>query len=311
MSTSQYNFVKTLGEGAFGEVLLLEDKSNPNVKVAMKRVVPKDREALEMLKSECLVLKALTIIGHVNVIKIFGMKTDYTTFCIYLEYVDGGELFEKISAEMSLEKVKFYFRQLVDGLFFLHENSVVHRDIKPENLLLTKSDTLKLVDFGFATFYRNENGEEKMLTQKCGTKIYIAPELYKNDPYRGSPVDVWSAGVVLAEMLIGMPPWENATDASFHYFLWITNCYEDKEPWKTMDADTITFLRKILTDDVEARATIQQVKEDPWLAVEEKATPSLKRKAIENERSTGDEQVESCKTEKRQRLEISSETSSE
>ncbi|EGT38796.1 hypothetical protein CAEBREN_04698 [Caenorhabditis brenneri] len=99
--------------------------------------------------------------------------------------------------------------------------------------------------------------------------------------------------------------------ASFHYSLWITNCYEDKEPWNTMDADTITFLRMILTDDVEARATIQQVKDDPWLAVEEEATSSLKRKAIENERSTDDEQVESCTTEKRQRLEISSETSSE
>ncbi|EGT38756.1 hypothetical protein CAEBREN_20299 [Caenorhabditis brenneri] len=72
-----------------------------------------------------------------------------------------------------------------------------------------------------------------------------------------------------------------------------------------MEEDTITFLRKILTDDVEARATIQQVKEDPWLAVEEEATSSLKRKTIENERSTDDEQVE--KMAKRQRLETSSE----
>ncbi|CAL2028926.1 unnamed protein product [Caenorhabditis brenneri] len=311
MSTSQYNFVKTLGKGTFGEVLLLEDKSNPNVKVAMKKVVPKDREDLELIRSECFVLKALTIIGHVNVIKIFGMKIDYTTVCIYLEYVDGGELLKKILNGMNLGKAKFYFRQLVDGLFFLHENGVVHRDIKPENLLLTKSDTLKLVDFGFATFYRNENGEEKMLTNKCGTKEYIAPELYKKGPYRGPPVDVWSAGVVLAEMLIGVPPWESATDASYDYLQWITDCYEDEEPWRSIDEDSITFLRKILTNDVQARATIQQVKEDPWLAVEEESTPLLKRKTIENESSTDDEQVESSRTEKRQRLEISSEISSE
>ncbi|EGT41090.1 hypothetical protein CAEBREN_09701 [Caenorhabditis brenneri] len=93
--------------------------------------------------------------------------------------------------------------------------------------------------------------------------------------------------------------------ASYDYLQWITDCYEDEEPWRNMDEDTITFLRKILTDDVEARATIQQVKEDPWLAVEEEATSSLKRKAIENERSTDDEQLESMA--KRQRLEMSSE----
>ncbi|CAL2028902.1 unnamed protein product [Caenorhabditis brenneri] len=307
----QYNFVKVLGVGAFGEVVLLEKKTDPNAKVATKKMVPQSRMAMEVIKNECLVLKALTIIGHDNVIKIFGMQADYTTFWMHMEYVDGGELFDKISDGLSLEKAKFYFRQLVDGLFFLHENGVVHRDIKPENLLLTKSDTLKIADFGLSAFYRNENGEEKMLTQKCGTKEYIAPEVFENTSYRGPPVDVWSAGIILAVMVTGVQLWESATDASFHYLLWITNCYEDKEPWRNMDEDTIKFLRKILIEDIEARPTIQQVKEDPWLAVEEEATKSLKRKAIENESSSNDEQVESCATEKRQRLEISSETSSE
>ncbi|CAL2028924.1 unnamed protein product [Caenorhabditis brenneri] len=129
----------------------------------------------------------------------------------------------------------------------------------------------------------------------------MAPELFTNNPYRGPPVDVWSAGVVLAEMLIGRLPWENATDASYPYFLWITHCCDDEEPWRSMDEDTISFLHMILTDDVEARATIQQVKEDPWLALEEETTPSLKRKTIENESSSNDQQVESMA--KRQRLE--------
>ncbi|CAL2028928.1 unnamed protein product [Caenorhabditis brenneri] len=307
MSTtpSTFNFVQILGNGAYGEVILLEKKTNPNVKVAMKKIVPKDKIDLKLLKNEYLVLQALTKIGHVNVIRMYGMETDNITFSMYLEYINGGNLHKKISAEMSLEKVKFYFRQLVDGLFFLHENSVVHRDIKPENLLLTKSDTLKIADFGFANSYRNEDGEERMLTTNCGTKLFMAPEVFTNNPYRGPPVDVWSAGVVLAEMLIGVPPWDSATDASYPYLLWITNAFDDEDPWRSMDEDTITFLRKILTDDVEARATIQQIKEDPWLAVEEEAAPSVKRNAIENESSTDDQKVESVA--KRQRLETSSE----
>ncbi|EGT38797.1 hypothetical protein CAEBREN_02744 [Caenorhabditis brenneri] len=299
---TEYNIVKTLGEGAYGQVILVEKRENPNKKIALKKIVPKDERTLEMINSEVLVLQALKKVGrHQNVIKMFGMKTDNIKYCISMEYVDGGELFRKISAEMSLAKVKFYFRQLVDGLSFLHENGVVHRDIKPENLLLTKSDILKIADFGFATFYRKENGEEEMFTLQCGTNFFMAPELFTNNPYRGPPVDVWSAGVVLAEMLIGRLPWENATDASYPYLLWITNACDDDEPWKYMDEDTIIFLRTILTDDVEARATIQQVKDDPWLALEEEATPSLKRKAIETESSSNDQQVE--KMAKRQRLE--------
>ncbi|EGT38800.1 hypothetical protein CAEBREN_20084 [Caenorhabditis brenneri] len=93
--------------------------------------------------------------------------------------------------------------------------------------------------------------------------------------------------------------------ASYDYLQWITDCCDDDEPWNTMDEDTITFLRKILTNDVQARATIQQIKEESWLAVEEESTPSLKRKAIETESSSNDQQVESMA--KRQRLEMSSE----
>ncbi|CAL2028925.1 unnamed protein product [Caenorhabditis brenneri] len=169
---TEYNIVRTLGEGAYGQVILVEKRENPNKKIALKKIVPRDERTLEMINSEVHVLQTLKRIKrHPNVIKLFGMKTDNIKYCISMEYVDGGELFEKISAEMSLEKVKFFFRQLVDGLFFLHENGVVHRDIKPENLLLTKSDTLKIADFGFSTFYRKENGEEEMFTLQCGTNF--------------------------------------------------------------------------------------------------------------------------------------------
>ncbi|CAL2029240.1 unnamed protein product [Caenorhabditis brenneri] len=282
MSTSQshYCFVKNLGEGTFGKVILLENSRNANIKIAMKQMISQDKITKKLIKSEYQVLQALTTIGHINVIKMFGMKTDNVTFCMYLEYVDGGELLKKILDGMSLEKATYYFRQLVEGLAFLHENNVVHRDIKPENLLLTKSDVIKISDFGFSTFYRNEKGEETMLIQNCGTRLYAAPELFKNDPFRGPPVDVWSAGVVLMEMIIGVPPWESATESSFSYLQWI------------------------LTDDVEARATIEQIKNDSWLVPNTPPAVSLLRRKMIDKNNSEAQQTEYCTTEKRRRLEV-------
>ncbi|EGT38761.1 hypothetical protein CAEBREN_07770 [Caenorhabditis brenneri] len=298
MSSTVNRIVKVLGEGSFGKVFLVENTTDPSRKMAMKKMLFKEEGVKELIESECRVHEHLSRIGHENLVKMLGVVTIKTTSCIYLEYIAGGELRGKIKKNgMSLQKAKFYFRQLVDGLHFLHQNHVVHRDIKPQNLLLTELDDLKIADFGLSTFYRNEDGEEKMLDGFWGTRPYGSPEMFKMEAYRGPPVDVWSAGIVLVYMLSGKLPWEAATDLSLEYVLW-TNGVR-REPWSKMHEETIDFLKKMLNPCVEDRATIEQIKEDPWLATDVRPIRSVKRK-VGNK--NGDVQGMETRA-KRQRLE--------
>jgi len=83
----------------------------------------------------------------------------------------------------------------------LHNNGVAHRDIKPENILLDAHNQIKLSDFGFATIFRSR-GVERLLDKKCGTLPYVAPEVLTR-PYKATPADIWSCGIVLLALLGG------------------------------------------------------------------------------------------------------------
>uniref|UniRef100_A0A915ENM5 non-specific serine/threonine protein kinase n=1 Tax=Ditylenchus dipsaci TaxID=166011 RepID=A0A915ENM5_9BILA len=162
LDIAQLHVVRTLGEGSFGEVKLLIDKNDSNLAVAVKIVDLKNHEKqAEAVRREALLQRILR--HHVN---------------LFLEYADGGELFDRIEPDVGMDPLKamFYFSQLIDGLEYIHSNGIVHRDIKPENLLLTKHDVLKISDFGMATIFRNK-GRERYLDTKCGTMPYVAPEV--------------------------------------------------------------------------------------------------------------------------------------
>ncbi|CAJ0956725.1 unnamed protein product, partial [Mesorhabditis belari] len=263
---NEQQILRVLGEGAFGEVLLVrKGDKGPLVAVKvmdMKRFTSSDD--IKTFKKEAAIQQHLSNPGHANVLRYIGKRVDEAkkVFELYLEYADGGELFDRIEPDVGIRenKAQFYFRQLINGLEFIHGYGVTHRDIKPENLFLTKTDVLKIGDFGLATIYKN-NGKEREMTMPCGTMPYASPQVISSK-YKGLPTDVWSAGVVLHVMLTGELAWEKAHWQCPRYTSWLERALI--EPWNNIDSSALDLLYEMLCESEDQRATFETIRSHKW-----------------------------------------------
>jgi serine/threonine protein kinase len=187
-----------------------------------------------------------------------------------LELITGGELFDKIVSEgrFSEDTARFYFRQLVDGVFYCHQNGVCHRDLKPENLLLDENGDLKISDFGLSALYdggEGENSRASLLHTTCGTPNYVAPEVLADKGYDGRAADVWSIGVILYVLLAGFLPFDEPTMSAL--FRKIQKAEFSYPSWFTPRVKTL--LNKILVSDPTQRITLADIMQEEWFTNEE------------------------------------------
>ncbi len=182
--------IRKLGSGSYGEVILCKYLV-PDTLVAVKLITKTDFERkseLEKIKNELYLHNKLS---HPNIIKCFGIYETKEEACIVMEYMENGDLHHYINSysfcRMTVQKI---FKQIVAGLEYLHDNDIIHRDIKPENIVLTRTLTVKLIDFGFAVEYKDRN------KYRHGSPAYAAPEIVMKLEF-GYPIDIWSLGCVL------------------------------------------------------------------------------------------------------------------
>ncbi|XP_059398572.1 serine/threonine-protein kinase Chk1 [Carassius carassius] len=258
-----WDVVRTLGEGAYGEVRLLVNKKTEEA-VAMKVVdMAKAKDCTENVKKEVCICKMLL---HPNIVRFFGHRSEGTTQYIFLEYCSGGELFDRIEPDVGMpeKEAHRFFQQLIAGVEYLHSVGITHRDIKPENILLDDKDNLKISDFGLATIFRLR-GRERVLTRLCGTLPYVAPELMSRSAFHAQPADTWACGIVLTAMLAGELPWDQPSENCQEYLHWLENKIY-LTPWKKIDAVPLSLLSKILLQNPEDRFTIPEIKKHRWFS---------------------------------------------
>ena len=166
---------------------------------------------------------------------------------------------------LSEGEVRFYMRQLVEGLAYLHKALVIHRDLKLGNLFLTSDMRLKIGDFGLAA--RLDDPDDRKRTM-CGTPNYIAPEILNGQRGDGHSfeVDIWSTGVVMYTMLVGRPPFET-DDVKATYKLIRANQYDFPET-AHVSRSAQSLVRSILRNDPGARPSLEQIMKHPFLADE-------------------------------------------
>ncbi|KAG8850129.1 Chk1 protein kinase [Tulasnella sp. 330] len=184
-----------------------------------------------------------------------------------LEFAAGGDLFDKIVPDVGVsEKVAhLYFNQMLSGIEFMHSKGVCHRDLKPENAMLSLNGLLKICDFGLCAVYKHK-GMERMLTERCGSLPYVAPELSRSDPYQAEPIDIWGCGVILYTMLVGNTPWDEPTDASPEYVAFVSGNVREVSPWDAIPGAAFDLLLKVLNPNPKKRATIAEMHVHPWFA---------------------------------------------
>ena len=197
--------IKLLGRGSFGEVILVRLKANKKI-YAMKIL---NKALLKVKKQETHTKTERDLMVKINCPFIVNIKSafqDSSKLYIVSEFMQGGDMFFHLHdgkiITFNNEKTKFYILELVLALEFLHKNNMVYRDLKPENILLDDKGHVKLTDFGLSKILEDEN--DKAFTI-CGTPQYLAPEVLLKKGYNKA-VDWWSLGCVMFEMLSGRLP---------------------------------------------------------------------------------------------------------
>ncbi|ODQ82548.1 hypothetical protein BABINDRAFT_159112 [Babjeviella inositovora NRRL Y-12698] len=185
-----------------------------------------------------------------------------------MEYCPGGELFDLVySRSLDLLESARLFAQICTGVAYVHAQSLSHRDLKLENILLTREHDVKLSDFGFVREYQ----PKALLKTICGTDVYMAPELLRDERYSGFAVDIWSLGVVLYTLVYGHAPFEDdASRQARTKILHDEPDYDDSVP-----EGVNSLLARLLNKDAKKRPTIQEIAADPFVNATLGLEPSL------------------------------------
>ena len=200
---SDYDMGETLGTGSFGRVKIAKNKKTGEfvaMKIMKKMEILKSKQA-DHISNE---IKILSMIEHPFVITFEGFTQDDMNLYLALELINGGELFTYLRGvgRFPVDQARIYIAQIICIFEYLHNKDIVYRDLKPENILIHKSGYLKLTDFGFAKVI------EGRTYTLCGTPEYLAPEIILNKGH-GKPVDWWTCGILLYEMIVGIDPFND------------------------------------------------------------------------------------------------------
>ncbi|XP_076942227.1 CBL-interacting serine/threonine-protein kinase 12-like [Bidens hawaiensis] len=255
----RYEIGKLLGHGSFSKVYLARNvKTNEFVAI---KVIDKEQilrgGLISHIKREISILRR---VRHPNIVQLFEVMATKAKIYFVMEYVKGGELFNKVAKGRLKEEVaRNYFQQLISAVGFCHARGVFHRDLKPENILLDEDGNLKVSDFGLSAISDQIRGDGLFHTF-CGTPAYVAPEVLGRKGYEAAKVDVWSCGVILFGLMAGYLPFNDQ-----NVMVLYKKIYKGEFRCPRWFSPELTrLLKRLLRTNPDTRITIPEIMENRW-----------------------------------------------
>eukprot|EP01137_Pigoraptor_chileana_P032415 Opistho-2@21750 len=258
-----------LGEGSYGKVKEAIDCSSlvrVAVKIMKKKKLRRIPNGEQNVKREISLLRRLKHVHVVELVELLYNEEKQKMYMI-MEYCTTvlQDILDSAPGKcLPVWQGHMYFRQLIDGLEYLHDHGIVHRDIKPGNLLITRDGTLKISDFGVAEILDKFNPSDTC-TSSSGSPAFQPPEIANGcEHFSGFKVDVWAAGVSLYNIVTGVYPFEGDN---------IYNLFENIGKGEYSIPDSVDpllaeLLRGMLDVDEHARMSVRSIKHHPWLVME-------------------------------------------
>ena len=210
-----YERVLQVGEGTYGKVYKAKHKITGEF-VAMKKLrLESEKEGFPITAVR--EIKLLQSFDHENVVGLVEMMIESNQIYMVFDYLDHDLTGLLTHPELKLEEChrKYIFKQLMEGLNYLHKKRIIHRDIKGSNILLDNIGRLKIADFGLARPMKVVNGDEKPdYTNRVITIWYRPPELLLGSTDYGREVDVWGVGCLLIELYSKMAAFRGMDEIS-------------------------------------------------------------------------------------------------
>ncbi|NXT81129.1 MYLK2 kinase, partial [Zapornia atra] len=261
--SSQFNLSSKdiLGGGKFGEVHTCTEKET-GLKLAAKVIRKQGAKDKEMVLLEIDVMNQL---NHRNLIQLYDAIETPREIILFMEFVEGGELFERIiDDDYQLTEVDcmVFVRQICEGIRFMHHMRVLHLDLKPENILCVAATghMVKIIDFGLARRY---NPQEK-LKVNFGTPEFLSPEVVNYEQVSYS-TDMWSMGVITYMLLSGLSPFLGDNDTETLNNVLAANWYFDEETFESVSDEAKDFVSNLIIKEKSARMSAGQCLQHPWL----------------------------------------------
>ncbi|XP_009795102.1 CBL-interacting serine/threonine-protein kinase 6-like [Nicotiana tabacum] len=275
----KYELGRILGQGTFAKVYHSRNVVTGE-NIAMK-VVGKEKVIkvgmMEQIKREISVMK---MVKHPNIVELHEVMASKSKIYFAMEFVKGGELFEKVAKGRLREDIaRGYFQQLISAIDFCHSRGVYHRDLKPENLLLDEEGNLKVTDFGLSAF-SDHLRQDGLLHTTCGTPAYVAPEVIGKNGYNGATADIWSCGVILYVLIAGFLPFQDENIMAMYKKIHRGDfkC----PPWFSSDARKL--ITRMLDPNPSTRITASKIMDSSWF---KKSVPKTLRTKEEEEFGIG------------------------
>uniref|UniRef100_A0A8D3BK58 non-specific serine/threonine protein kinase n=2 Tax=Scophthalmus maximus TaxID=52904 RepID=A0A8D3BK58_SCOMX len=265
-----YEFGRKLGQGSFGvvyEATHIETQTNWAIKEVCKPAAGSSK--VKMLGHEINILKQ---VNHAHIIHLKEVYDTPRTTYLVTELCAGGELKQLLLRKkfFTEDETRHIISTLADAVVYLHKRDIVHRDLKLENILVKSPNEgdndrihIKVTDFGLSV-QTGGVGIENIMTEACGTLIYMAPEMMSGRGY-SHWCDMWSIGVVMYMLLCGEPPFLSKTKTNLLEEIINKDVTFTQSIWATVSDAAKNILTCLLRVDPAYRMSANQLLENPWI----------------------------------------------